>query len=40
LSTYEREKDYSSPTEVIEISKIKTVKSDEKDSCVFVKYKI
>jgi hypothetical protein len=36
LCTYEKENDYSSPTEVIEIGKVKTVKSDEKDQTIFV----
>ena len=36
LSTYEKENDYTSPTEVIEISKVKTVKSDEIDNAMLV----
>lgn len=37
LCTYEKENDYSAPTEVIEVAKVKTVKSDEKDQTVFVR---
>ncbi len=41
LSTFEKDNDYTSPTEVIDISKVKTIKSDEKDPTVFVnKFKI
>lgn len=36
LSTYEKDNDYTSPTEVIDISKVKTIKSDEKDPTAFV----
>lgn len=39
LATFENEKNYSSPTEVIEISKIKTIKSDDNtNSFIFVTY--
>ncbi len=40
LSTYEKENDFSSPTEVIEIRKVKTVKSDEQDKTIFVSSKL
>ncbi len=36
FATFEKERSYDSATEVIEITKIKTVKSDEKKSNVFV----
>ncbi len=36
FSTYEKERAYGNATEVIEITKIKTVKSDEKKNTVFV----
>jgi hypothetical protein len=36
FSTFEKERAYGSATEVIEITKIKTVKSDEKKNSVFV----
>ncbi len=32
LSTYEKERVYSNPTEVIDVNRIKTIKSDEKAS--------
>jgi hypothetical protein len=40
--TFKKEKKYSSPTENIDVRKIKTIKSDEggKDSNVFVSYLI
>jgi hypothetical protein len=38
LATFEDEKNYSSPTEVVEINKIKTIKSDDNtNSFIFVK---
>jgi hypothetical protein len=36
FTTFEKEKAYGSATELIEITKIKTVKSDEKKNTVFV----
>jgi hypothetical protein len=36
FATFEKERVYDSATEVIEITKIKTVKSDEKKNNVFV----
>ena len=36
FATFEKERVYDSATEVIEITKIKTVKSDEKKNTVFV----
>jgi hypothetical protein len=36
FATFEKERAYDSATEVIEITKLKTVKSDEKKSNVFV----
>ncbi len=41
LYTFKKEREYSKPTEEIEISKIKTVKSDENTSTnIFVKLEI
>jgi len=41
LYTFKKEREYSSPTEEIEIAKIKTVKSDENTSTnIFVKIQI
>jgi hypothetical protein len=41
LFTFKNEKEYSSPTEEIEIARIKTVKSDENTSTnIFVKIEI
>jgi hypothetical protein len=36
FATFEKERVYTSATEIIEITKIKTVKSDEKRNTVFV----
>jgi hypothetical protein len=36
LATFEKERVYESPTEVIDVTGVKTIKSDEKDNTVFV----
>jgi hypothetical protein len=41
ISTFEKEKTYAEPTEVIDILKIKTVKSDDNPlSFIFVRFKV
>lgn len=38
LATYESERNYSSPTEVVEVTNIKTIKSDDNsNSFIFVR---
>jgi hypothetical protein len=37
LATFEKEKYYESPTEVIDITKVKTIRSDDKDTTIFVR---
>ena len=40
MATFESEKSYDKPTEVIDVNKIKTVKSDDKKNNVFVNNQI
>lgn len=35
IATFEKERKYDSPTEVIDINKVKTIKSDDSDKTIF-----